>query len=191
MISSRWRWPTLSCATRASQSSSAPGCGSGRAAVEAQPARSRPQDQVLERAQLLDQLEALVDHADATANGVRRPPQANRPAVELVAARVRLHQAGDDAHQGGLPGAVLAHHGVDASGGDVEVHPVVGDDGSVALDDAAEADAGGAHLVRRKRAQSPWARARPDDGPSPGPAPVTIGLTGTRMGTPGRSRSRP
>ena len=81
--------------------------------------------QVLGHRQRREQHEVLVDHRDAQPVGgldvadgrPARPPTSMRPGVGPLDAR-------EDAHERRLAGAVLAHHGVDLAGAQLEVDAV-------------------------------------------------------------------
>ena len=88
-----------------------------------------------------DELEVLVDHADA---GVDRLPRvgegAGRP-VDQDLARVGLVQARQDVHQGALAGTVLAQQAEDLPAVSGDGDPVVGEDAREALGDVLQLEA--------------------------------------------------
>jgi hypothetical protein len=107
---------------------------------------------VLGDAAVRQQVELLVDHADAGALGVQRVREGDPAAEERDLALVRLVGAPEDLHQRRLAGAVLAHERVDLADAAGEVDAGDGGHGAEALDDAA-------HLERRlarRRARSGW-----------------------------------
>ena len=101
----------------------------GRCRVDEQmrPQRLDAENDVLRDAELGDQLEVLVHHADAQPIGVQGAADGHTAAVEGDGAGVRLLQAGKDLHQGGLPGAVLADDGMDLVLLHGEVDGIVGE----------------------------------------------------------------
>ena len=97
------------------------------------PDRFAPQDHVLGHGKHWDQHEMLVHHAN---------PQLQRPARALDGDRVALDGNGplvglvepvEDAHEGGLAGAVLSHDGVNLPAVDRQIDTIVGDDAGEAL----------------------------------------------------------
>ena len=103
------------------------------------------QPDVLRRGQRIEQREVLVDHADAQRARLRRRTRRPRCAVPQQFAGVGLHRAGDDLHQGGLAGAVLAEHRMDLARRHRQRHRVVGLHAGVLLADAAEFQAWRCH----------------------------------------------
>ncbi len=91
----------------------------------------------------VDEHEMLVHHADAEAASRLRIGDRDRLAVDAELAAIGLDQAGEDAHQRGLAGAVLAEQGVNFARLDGKAHRIVGHDG-------AEADAHIAHFDGRR-----------------------------------------
>ena len=87
-----------------------------------------------------DQHEVLVDHADAGADRVAGAAELDRLAVDEDLALVRPVEAGEDVHQGGLAGAVLAEQAEDLAGPDLQVHVGIGNDAAEPLGDAPELD---------------------------------------------------
>ena len=88
---------------------------------EARPAaRLAAQEDVLGDRQVRRQVQLLVDHADAEVQRRSRVGDLDRLALEPDLAGVGLVDAGQDLHQRGLAGAVLADQGVDFSGTELE-----------------------------------------------------------------------
>ena len=83
-----------------------------------------------------DQHEVLVDHADAGADRVAGAAELDRLAVDEDLALVRPVEAGEDVHQRGLAGAVLAEQAEDLARPDRQVHVGIGDDAAEPLGDA-------------------------------------------------------
>ena len=104
---------------------------------------------VLDDRERLDEHEVLVHHADPGGEGVLGAPDGRRLAADEDLAPVREVVAVEDAHQGGLPGAVLADDAVDRARPDRERDVAVGVDLAEPLVDAAKLDDGG----RRQRAR--------------------------------------
>ena len=73
------------------------------------------QDQVLQYGEAVDQHEMLVDHADAVADRVARARHLDRPSVDQDLAGIGPMEPVEDAHQGRLAGAVLAHDAGDTA----------------------------------------------------------------------------
>ena len=71
----------------------------------------------------------LVGHDDAGGEGVRRRMEMHLLAAQRDGAAIRLDTAGEDVHQRGLAGAVLAEHGMHGSGAHLQMRPVVRDHG--------------------------------------------------------------
>ena len=81
-----------------------------------------------------------MDHADAGGDRVLAVFDDHRPAVDADLAPVRPVEAVEDAHQGGLAGAVLADDPVNRAAPDDEAHVPVGVDAPEALVDADKLD---------------------------------------------------
>ena len=81
---------------------------------------------VLEHREWLDEHEVLVHHADPGCERILRAPDDRRLAAHEDLAAVRLVVAVEDAHQGRLAGAVLAHDAVNRPGPDDERDVAVG-----------------------------------------------------------------
>ncbi len=88
------------------------------------------------------QHEMLVDHADATLDGIRRAGQVDLGPIEKDLPLVRSCETVEDVHECRLAGAVLAEQRVDLTWPHFQVDGVVGDDARIALRDAE-------HLERR------------------------------------------
>ena len=110
-------------------------------APEPEPAALVAHDHVLERGHGPDQLEVLVDHADAVADGVARLVDVDRPTVDPDLAAVGAIEAGEDVHQRRLAGAVLAEQRVQLARTELELRVVEGDRGAEALVDRLHAKA--------------------------------------------------
>ena len=115
----------------------------------------RSEHHVLDDAEGIHQHEVLVDHADAGGDGVLAAFDGHRPPGDPDLAPVRPVEAVEDAHQGGLAGAVLAHQSVNRAARDREAHVPVRMDTPEALVHAPELDRrhGGAlrHFGPRRR----------------------------------------
>ena len=105
-------------------------------------------EEVGEDGALGEEAQLLVDDADAPAPGVGRGREADRLAGDADLAGVRLDGPGEDLHQRGLAGAVLADDGVDVAGLDGEIHADEGVDAAVGLAQTGDGD-------RRGRSPSP------------------------------------
>jgi hypothetical protein len=117
---------------------------------EAEAGRLHAVDDVFPDRQRIEQLERLVDHAHAGADGVQRRAVVHLGTAQNDAAGIgRLH-AVENRHQRRFAGAVFAHHGVNLSAQDGEVDVVIGDERPVALDDA-----GSFELDRRHISEKP------------------------------------
>ena len=107
------------------------------------------EDDVLDHGEGVHQHEVLMDHADSGGDGVLAVPDGHRPSGDADLTAVGPVEAVEDAHQGGLAGAVLADDPVDAPRRDGEAHVAVGQYRTEALVDAAKLDCRGAGLRRR------------------------------------------
>jgi hypothetical protein len=85
-----------------------------------------PEDDVVEDRHRRQQAQLLVDGADASGDRVARAAQVHRLAVEHQRPVVRGGVPGQQAHQRGLPGAVLAEQDVHSARSQLEVDPVEG-----------------------------------------------------------------
>ena len=94
------------------------------------------EDDVFPDGQRGEQLERLMNHAHAGGDRIQRRAEAHFDAAQEDAPLVGRLQAVEDAHQGRLAGAVLAHHRVNLSALDGKIDVIVGEDGAVTLDDA-------------------------------------------------------
>ena len=95
------------------------------------------ENDVLRHGEHRHQLEMLMHHADATANGVARTLQRNLRAIHENLALVRLVQPVDHLDQGRLTRTVFSQQPNDLTLVDSQRHVVVGDDSGKALGDAA------------------------------------------------------
>ena len=84
----------------------------------------------------INQLEVLVDHADAQFLGVLGRIDGHFPAVYKNLTRIRLVDAGEHVHQSGLAGTVLSQQGQNLTGTDLQIDCVVGNHRAEALGDA-------------------------------------------------------
>ena len=101
------------------------------------------------------ELEVLVDHPDAGVDRLARVSEgAGRP-VDDDLARVRLVQAGQDVHQGGLAGPVLTEEAQHLAAVDRDADVVVGEDAREALGDVLELEAHRPSLRRSIQARPP------------------------------------
>jgi len=89
----------------------------------------------VEDAQVGAEVELLVDDRDPLGHRVVRRGQLRRLAVEDQLARRGLLDTGEDLHQGGLAGAVLAHEAAHLAGADRQVDPGEGANPRVGLAD--------------------------------------------------------
>lgn len=99
-----------------------------------------PQEHVLRDGALREQVELLVDDADAGPLRVPWATERTRRTGELDSASVRGVPARDDLHEGRLPGTVLTDHGVHLAGRDIEVDTVENADSEEGLADAPKAE---------------------------------------------------
>ena len=158
MISMCCCWPSASAPTRTSGSTCTPSVAdsSARRARAAASSRTRPgldaQHQVLEHGERGDEAQVLVHHADAQlAAGLGESMRTSRPSTRMRAA-VRLVEPGQDAHERGLAGAVLAQEAEHLAAHRREADAVVGDDAREGLGDAGQLDRGdGCPRGRRPR----------------------------------------
>ena len=99
-----------------------------------------PQDDVVQYAEALHQLEVLVDHADAQGVGIVGVVDLHLFSVLADLTLLRLIQPEEHAHQGGLSRAVLPQKGVNLPLFQLERNVVVGDDARKALCDVQHLD---------------------------------------------------
>ena len=99
----------------------------------AAPARLAAEHDVLGHGHDRHEHEVLVHHADAELDRLRRRVDLDRLAVHADLALVGVVEPVQDRHQRRLAGAVLAQQGVHLAGPQVEVDPVVRDDGTEPL----------------------------------------------------------
>ena len=102
----------------------------------------RPQHDVLEHGQSLDQHEMLVHHVHAKPQRISRARNDDLATFQKDAARIRRKKAGKDCHQRGFTGAILADDAVNAAAVDREVHRPVRVNRPEALVDAPQLDRG-------------------------------------------------
>ena len=95
------------------------------------------QHDVLRGGQHVDQLEVLVDHADAEVEGVLRGTDDDVLAVDADLALVRKIDAGEHVHQRRLAGAVFPQQGEDLAAVNIQPDLVVGHGGPEGLGDIA------------------------------------------------------
>ncbi len=117
-------------------------------AVERAPAGTA-EHQVFQHAQAGDQQDVLEDGADAERQALARRADAHGPAAQPDLAGVGLVDAGEEADQRRLAGAVLAEQDVDLAGVKIEGYVVVGDYAGIRLGDAVERRPRPACVVRR------------------------------------------
>ncbi len=132
------------------------GRGAGPHPVEVHEAqavgRLAPQEQVARDAQLGDQVDLLVDGADAGQLRVARPGEMGHLTHEPQLARVGLVDARHALDERGLAGTVLADERVDLTGHERQGHLVERHDAAEALADAKDPeDRCGGRLVQRGR----------------------------------------
>src|SRR5207247_3985628 len=96
--------------------------------------------EVAPQAQLLDEREVLVHAFDTQLAGLTRRAQLHLVPKESNAARARRVVAGDDLHQGRLPGAVVANEADDLVRVDREADVVKSPRRAVVLRDGAQLD---------------------------------------------------
>ena len=101
------------------------------------------EDDVLGCRQHVDQLEVLVDHADAEVKGILRRADDDFLSVDADAPLIREVDPGKHVHKRGLAAAVFAQQGQNFAAIDVQPDPVVGKDGAEALGDVPHFDCGG------------------------------------------------
>ena len=95
---------------------------------------------VLSGGEDVDQLEVLVDHADAVAVGIARGADDDLLAVDEDLSLVGEVNAREHVHERGLAAAVFAEQRQDLAPVDIEPDAVIGDDGAEALGDVAHFD---------------------------------------------------
>src|SRR5258708_5661384 len=143
-ISTRCCSPTERSATSASGSTISPYSRASRAssarAARQQRSALGAQHQVLQYGEGADQHEVLMDHADAVRDGIARVLHADGAALDADFARVGVVEAVEDAHQGRLAGAVLAHDAGDRALLDAQRHAAHGMHGAERFLDALELD---------------------------------------------------
>ena len=88
----------------------------------------------------VDQLEVLVDHADAVAVGIARGADDDLLAVDEDLSLVGEVNAREHVHERGFAAAVFAEQRQDLAPVDIEPDAVIGDDGAEALGDVAHFD---------------------------------------------------
>jgi hypothetical protein len=102
-------------------------------------------EDVLRRGQVVHQVEFLMDDADAQLLGGARARDVDGLAIEAHLAAVFRVDAGEDLHQRGLAGAVLAHQRVHLVGQQLEVHLVEHTHGLEGLAQVRDRDQRGRH----------------------------------------------
>src|SRR4029453_1837140 len=85
----------------------------------------------------------LVDHPDPELDGPLGRADDHVPALHADPPPVGLDHPGEDAHEGGLAGPVLAEQAVDLARAHHEVDAVVGQDARIGLRDAHKSGPGG------------------------------------------------
>ena len=86
-----------------------------------------PQNNIVQNAETLHQLEVLVNHADTQRVGVVRIPDLHLPAILADLPLLRLVETEEHAHQGRFPGSVLSQQGVNLTFAQLQSDPVIGD----------------------------------------------------------------
>ena len=86
------------------------------------------QRNVLDGGEHIHQLEMLMDHADAQTQRITGGTDVHRLLVHIDLAAVRVVDAGDHVHQGGLAAAVFAQQGQNFTAADVQGNVLVGND---------------------------------------------------------------
>ena len=92
------------------------------------------QEHIFIDGQVIDQVQLLMDEADARVQGIHRGGKALHLAVQTDAAAVRRENAAQNVHQGGLAGAVFSQQRAYLAGRQLEVHVlkyIVGPEGLV------------------------------------------------------------
>ena len=107
---------------------------------KAQPGGLRSQDDVVQHREHVDELEVLVDHADAQGSGVIGIIDLHGLTVFSDLSRLRLVQAEEYAHKGGFPRAVLPQESVDLTLAELKGNVVVGDNARKFLRDVKHLD---------------------------------------------------
>src|SRR3989449_507742 len=90
--------------------------------TEPQPPALAPQQHVLERAEIGDELDVLVDHADAVTERVARRRDGGENAVDRDPAAIGAVEPAQHVHERGLARAVLAEQPVDLTARGGEIH---------------------------------------------------------------------
>ena len=94
------------------------------------------QGHILGHREGLEEREMLEHHADAQFPCLSGIVDAHRLAFPENLPRIRPDDSIDDLHEGGFPGTVLPHHGVDLSRQDLQIDAVVGHYGGIGLPDS-------------------------------------------------------
>ena len=92
------------------------------------PGAGRAQHEVLQAAELGDQVQLLVNEGKAQAHGVLRVMDDHGLTIQADGTRVRVNHAGQDPHHRGLARSVCAHQAVDLPAAHREVHALEGVD---------------------------------------------------------------
>ena len=100
----------------------------------------RTQEDVLDHVEIGQQRKLLVDGPDARSEGSGRRVEPDRLPIKQDRAGVRLFRAAQQAHQGRLAGAVLAHDRVDLATGRCKRHTAHCPDAAERLHDVRGAD---------------------------------------------------
>src|SRR6516164_2703234 len=98
--------------------------------------------------------EVLIDHLDPNGMSIARTGEAHRPALEHDLAPARLEQAGEDLHQGGFAGAVVADDAEHFAAGEMEIDVVERRDRAEELGDATRLEKRKLALSTRERVHS-------------------------------------
>ena len=101
-------------------------------------AAGQAQYDVLRRGKHVYQLEMLVNHADAAGKGVLGVPDGDLPPIHQNLSLVRIVDAGNHIHEGGLAAAVFSQQGENLAAVQGQADVVVGDDSAEPLGDVPE-----------------------------------------------------
>ena len=107
-------------------------------------------DDIFAGGEVGEQVEFLIDDADAETLRVQRSGDFDGRAVERNGAAIGARGAGQNARQGALAGAVFAHQGVHFAGAEVEIRALERVDAAVALGDPYRLEVVGQVLLCRR-----------------------------------------
>ena len=123
---------------------------------EPEACRLAADEQVRQDVEIREQAEFLEDDDDALARGIGRGTERDGCAPDEDDAVVWTLRAGEDLHERGFAGAVLADDGKDPAGVDRKVHPGQGTDAAVRLADARELTDGCGTRRRARQGVHDW-----------------------------------